>query len=210
MSVTQPLVQSYTLYATYDLTICETAEDRRACRQLCDCLVQDPIYGVHDVNLVRQWLAPLDQFKWIAARSRHSGAVVGTFRLQEDYDLARFSNISAEGRAYRRTHRLVDIGASIVHARRQRAVIFEGLFTLALKYLLEAGILGVYIQVQPYQVVSYVGLGFRPVTAPFQPAGFHSCYSPWMKSPLHGMIQRFRRRGDAALDAICGRPFGDG
>ena len=137
--------------------------------------MRHPSYGVKDPALLCQWLSPYERFIWVAASCKNTAQIAGCFRLETDYDLSRFHNIQPSIKhTCRPPYRVVDIGAGIVEDGKKRGLIFEGLFTLTLRLLLEAQVLGVYIQVQLRQVEQYMALGFRPITTPFQPEGFSS------------------------------------
>ncbi len=148
--MTDGLPLAYKGYPGYELKVCTTHEDRVACQDLCFHLYREPSYGVEDPHHVARWLGPLHRFIYVGAWRRRSGCLAGTFRLQKDYNPLGFSNIHDELAEFcRNGHGLVDIGASTFPQGGQQASVFEGLFTLTLKYLLASEIYGVYIQVQP-------------------------------------------------------------
>ena len=120
---------------------------------------------------------------WVAAWDKRERELIGTFRIEEGYDPLGFPNIHRELVEFcEAKHRVADVGASIARQGRERAQVFEGLFTITLKYLVESAISGVYVQVQLSQVAQYAGLGFSVVTDAFQPAG---CRTWW-----RGMLLR--------------------
>ena len=156
----------------YRLAVCRSAADIQICSQMYQAFVEKPEYGVIVPEKVQHYREPMARFTWVGAWEEGTGRLIGTFRLDDTVDLSRYPNLTPFAHQYRRSHRVVDVGAHLLPQGRVRGTVFEGLFTVTLHYLVATEIAGVYIQVQPGQVRVYSTLGFQVVTAPFQPLGF--------------------------------------
>jgi len=159
----------------FEIRVCSSQEEKIACQTLSNRLLLGWKYGLRDPHLIKEWLGPLENQTYIAAFGKRGKKPVGTFRLLPDYDPIFHSNIYDELADFCRAgHRLVDIGVYIPQTTEKKSTLFEKLLTVTAGYLIKVGIPGVYIQVKPQQVQTFLRLGFSLATDPFFPKGW-SC-----------------------------------
>ena len=175
----------------FEIKVCSSQEEKVACQILSNRVLLGWQYGLRDSKIIEEWLGPLENQTYIAALENRGKKPVGTLRLLPDYDPIFHSNIYSELAGFCRAgHRLVDIGVYIPQTAEKKSTIFEKLLTFTAGYLLKVGISGVYIQVQPQQVQTFLRLGFSLATDPFLPKGW-SCIWRGMFLRLDQVIQLF-------------------
>lgn len=159
----------------YRVNVCRLSVDVWACAACFRTLPIKPTFAQVEPATSSPSESPINHLTWIGAWEVATGQLVGAFRLDEfSANSSRYPNLNPFAQQYRRTHRMVDGGAHLVPHGHARAMVFEGLCTVALSYLVANGIAGVYILVRTGQVRAYSSLGFQVVTAPFQSLDFRS------------------------------------
>lgn len=167
-------------YSGFDLVVSTDLSEKETCNQLMQRQLLTPDYGLEDLKFLPDEIKSMAKNTFLAAHEAESMALVGTYRLS-DCDLSSFSNLNDAAVDFQsQGNRVVDVGAYI-ERRGRRVRVFEGLFLLMVRFLLEPGEpCGVYIQVQEQNVSYYNKIGFEVAGTPFTVDGWAPEWVPML------------------------------